>query len=419
MRNKKFWSILLCLSMLMTMLCFPANALADDEPANGVVRLYFWYDLTESDLESIAWVEDRYDIKVEWEIVAYEMLYPRMVTEVANGTGPDLIFLTNQRFPMVALKGLVRPIDELNQEIINNPLLLENAKMAREYYSFGGKSYAVRGNVEPRWIFFNETMFEDYGMETPLELYEAGEWTMDAFRQCAIDIMDYDEDGNVTTWGFGTWVYDMWFVTNGGAMAVETGDGGVKLTLDDPRTIWGYEFLQNGYFKDKFIKPNGNKNLDTDFVTGQTAMTAESIWRVKNFTNMKDEWDFVPVPVGPDNEEGILPGQCDAWGITTCSKNPEGALLYLLGMEEYAAEHPGDEADLYNFTEEQAARYRQYTTNEALAKVQGNLLEGLLADPNLLWSYWDQVINGMPIATINAIFEPVYQAELDVLLKKK
>lgn len=416
MCGKKIWSLVLCVCLLLSLLAFPAGA--DEVPENGVVRIYYWYDPDEGMLDSIAWVEEKYKIKVEWEVVSWQMLYPRFATEIANGTGPDVMNLCNQRFPLVAIQKLVRPLDELNQELVNHPLLVKNNRVAREYYTYAGKSYAVRGNVEPRWIFYNKTMFEDYGMETPRELYDAGEWTMDAFKECAMEIMDYDEEGNVTTFGFGSWVYDMWFLTNGGEMLVETGDGGLRLTMDDPKVLWGWQFFQDGFLKDKFIKPNGNKNQDVDFATGAIAMSAESIWRVKNFNTMKDEWDFVPVPVGPDNTTGVIPGQCDGWGVTTCSKNPDGAMLFLIGMEEYAAEHPGDEADLYGFTEEQAALYRKYTTDEMLVSVKHDLLEGVLSNENLLYSYYEQITGGLPIATVNAIFAPVFQAEIDALLAK-
>ena len=413
---KKLYSVLLCLCLLLAV---AGTGLAEDAPENGVVRIYFWGEPSETDLAAIAYTEETYKIKVDWEYVAWDSLDVRALTDINAGDSPDLMVLHAQNFPRVAVQKLVKPADELNQELYNNPVLAASSAGARRNYVYGGKCYAAGGSAAPRYIFFNKTMFEDYGLETPLELYEAGNWNWDTFRQCAMDIMDYDTEGNVTVWGFESWVYDMWVMANGGNFVEYTEDGGIRLSISDEKTVRALQFIQDGYYKDKFIKPDGNITHTTDFIAGKCAMIADGLYRSNDIVagGMKDEWDFVPVPNGPDNDEGLVPGNSDGWAVCSTAKNPDGALMYLIGRAEYAEMHKDDPDIGYTFlSAEQKARDAEYTTGEKADKVNIGRLEGIGNIRNLQWAWWDAIFNGTPVSTANETNASVFQAEIDVTL---
>lgn len=411
---KKIWALLLALVLLLSVF---GVSHAEEEPVNGVVRRYFWSDPTETELAQIAYAEEKYGIKVEYDVVAWDSLDVRTLTDMNGGDAPDLVVMHIQNFPRVAVQKIIKPVDELNQELVNNPLLVKNSASARSNYTFGGKTYAVAGGANPRYIFFNKTMFEDYGLETPLELYEAGNWNWDTFRQCALDVMDSDEDGNVTVWGYDSWVYDMWVLANGGNFMKYNDDGTMELNFNDEKTIRALQFMQDSYFKDKFMKPDGNITYTGDFVSGKCAMMADGLYRAADILagGMKDEWDFVPVPAGPDNAEGVIPGNCDALGICTGAKNPDGALMYLIAVEEYNEEHKDDAPKGYmaELSEEQIALNKDICEN---SKIVINNYEGIGNIKNLQWDYWSQIFNGTPVVTANESYAPAFQAEVDVTL---
>lgn len=412
---KKLVSLLVCAAMLLSFCC---AALAEDTPANGVVRIYLWGEPTEEELAAIAYTEEKYQIKVDWEYVAWESLDVRVITDINSNDQPDLMSMHAENFPRVAVQKLVMPVSELNQELYNNATLAAASAAARNNYVFAGQEYAVGGFADPVFIFYNKTMFEDYGMETPLELYEKGEWNWDTFRQCAMDIMDYDEEGNPTVWGFETWEYDMWVLANGGEFVHYDPDGNITLTLNDSKTVRALQFMQDGYYKDKYFKPDGNVTHTTDFTTGKCAMIADGLYRILDFQGvMKDEWDFVPVPAGPDNAEGYLPGTANGWAVCAGAKNPDGALLYLIGRAEYDEMTKDTPAGAYALlTEEQLERANLYTTGEKSTLIRTPRLQGIGNIVNLQWAWWDEVRNGTPIATANETYAPIFQAEIDVTL---
>ena len=415
MTIKKLLSLLLCAAMLLSLVSVAA---AEGVPENGVVRVYLWGDPDEAELAAIAYTEETYKIKVDWSVVAWEALDQQVVNDINAGEAPDLLTMHAQNFPRVAVQKLVMPVSQLNQELYNNAVLATSAAGARASFTYAGESYAAGGYVDPVFIFYNKTMFDDYGMETPLELYEAGEWNWDTFRQSALDIMDYDEEGNPTVWGFESWEYDMWVLANGADFVIYEANGNITPNLNDAKVINALQFYQDGYYKDKFMKPDGNVTHTTDFTTGKCAMIADGLYRILDFQGvMKDEWDFVPVPVGPDNPEGLLPGTVNGWAICAGAKNPDGALMYLIGRAEYDEMTKDTPAGAVAYLDDaQRARYDLYANGEMAAIIHNSSLQGIGNVTNLQWGWWDQVRDGTPVVTANDSFAPVLQAEIEVTL---
>ncbi len=415
MKKTKLWSILLCVMLLMPLM---SSAQAETVPENGVVRIYFWGEPSADELAAIAYTEETYKIKVDWEYVAWSSLDVRALTDISSGESPDLMIMHAQNFPRVAVQKLVKPVSELNQELYNNALLAGVSAAARRNYVYAGNSYAVGGYADPVYVFYNKTLFDDFGLDTPLELYEAGQWNWDTFRQCAMDVMDFDEQGNTTVWGFESWVYDMWVLSNGGDFVAYSDEGGIELTINDPKTVRALQFIQDGYFKDKFIKRDGNVTHTTDFIAGKCAMIADGLYRVADFANaIKDDWDFVPVPAGPDNPEGYVPGTINGWAVCSGAKNPDGALMYLIGRAEYDEMHKDTVSGVYAYlTQEQRDRAEQYTTGALAGKVVDAGLQGIGNINNLQWAWWDEIFAGTPVATANESHAPVFNAEIEVTL---
>lgn len=70
------------------------------------------------------------------------------------------------------------------------------------------------------------------------------------------------------------------------------------------------------------------------------------------------------------------------------------------------------------FSEEQKTLYDEYVYGDATMLIESNRLEGIGNIKQLQWNWWEQIFFGLPIATVNAIFAPVFQAEIDAMMSK-
>lgn len=123
------------------------------------------------------------------------------------------------------------------------------------------------------------------------------------------------------------------------------------------------------------------------------------------------------MPVGPDNPEGYLPGTANGWTVCAGAKNPDGALMYLIGRAEYAEMTKDTSTGTYALlTDEQRARAELYTTSDKSGLIYTSGLQGIGNIANLQWAWWDEVRNGTPIATANETHAPIFQAEIDMTL---
>lgn len=142
---------------------------------------------------------------------------------------------------------------------------------------------------------------------------------------------------------------------------------------------------------------------------------------------MGDAVGVVPMPLGPDNAERVIPGNVDAYGVSATSDNPDGALLYLIGCAEYEemlkaeqeAKNDGFAPPLSLMTKENAMMIEEYLESEAATKVRINGYEGVSNMRKKTSPWWKDIFAGTPIATANETFRPVFQAEIDVVLDKR
>ena len=104
----------------------------------------------------------------------------QILAAMTSGDHPDMVFASN-RFPAIANVGIA---DAFTEEEYN-----KLAAICGEAYldavNYKGTSY---GFVVP-WVgtimmYYNKTMFENYGVKTPKEYYMEGEWTWENYAKC-------------------------------------------------------------------------------------------------------------------------------------------------------------------------------------------------------------------------------------------
>ena len=277
--------------------------------------------------QEIGWKEEAYGLEYDMDVCAWGEREMKWVAAYVGGTSYDV--LTRVNFPTVVVKGLLEPLDEY--------LPIGDERYFEKNYVWGGHVYGMRTKStnytyrdcgELYGVWYNATLFEDNGLETPLELYERDEWTIEKMIELAEQLtVDTDRDGINDIGGFGTHKLDM-FTLGNGAKTVEFADGDIQLTWNTPAYIKGIEYIAQ-------IAPF--KATGQSFANGTLAMYGERIQNARKFSATSPEYSlnfdavWVPFPKGADGY-GVA-GTISTGSEVTCigkgAKNIEGAKVWI------------------------------------------------------------------------------------------
>lgn len=125
----------------------------------------------------------------------------RLITMFAGGVGPDAFFVFEGDLPRWIRMGLMENLDDfLAKDPDLNVAALYPATFAPMMYQ--GSVYGLSEYVNPNGlVWFNKTMFEEAGLEDPVDLERRGAWDMDVMRQSAQRLSREHADGTREAWG--------------------------------------------------------------------------------------------------------------------------------------------------------------------------------------------------------------------------
>ncbi|MEG0366814.1 MAG: extracellular solute-binding protein [Coprobacillus sp.] len=191
------------------------------------------------------------------------------------------------------------------------------AQVTRKYSNFNGKQYGFTDATpypSGEILVFNKRIFNEMQLEDPYQLMKDKKWTWDKVHELATKATKRTPDGNVTQWGFGSWMHMAFLLTfansNGGGISnfnAETGEP--ELTLTKPESQKAFELMYQWTSKEKIARVNnGSQSWDTvmtEFIAGNIAIL-ESTPKVLQFAQekvMKDDYGVAYLPMGPDVKE--------------------------------------------------------------------------------------------------------------------
>src|SRR5690606_12124454 len=159
-------------------------------------------------------------------------------------------------------------------------------------------------STSPFMIYFNKTLFDEAGLEDPLQLAAAGKWNMDTFQDVAKTIKEKTgkwgfefKDGQ----GYGSRIMHALMppIRAYGGDAWANGECG----FDKPEAIAAVQQLHDMVFKDKSIVPPGEQG---DYFSGSSAMTINQISRASKMPEAGFDWGIAPLPSGPAGESPVI-----------------------------------------------------------------------------------------------------------------
>ena len=284
-----------------------------------------------------------------------------------------------------------------------------------KYVTVNGKVLAAPEVNANYMVWFNKTLFEEYGVENPLSLWNKGQWTKDNFDNICRKLTIKD-GGNISIYGFGfdhCWWREVFamYDTN---YAIFDGTKYVSNT-NDPKIADAMSYISQMNSVEK-VWCDMNK-ANAYFASGKLAMLYYGNWLAMSdpyrSMNLNGKIDFVPVP--ENTATGLGPRQdyyIEGHAIPVGAKHVDCARAFIeifnfykqtpeLDMQSTEADCELNALSIDQFFRMRAPRYykNQYTSI-------------ILLDPD---PYFNAALQGKSWYNIREEFDPKQNLVLDSL----
>lgn len=312
---------------LMLGLIVPVFAGGDSEADSGVTTIrYANFSAGEENADTLQAMVDLFeaenpDIKVELESMGYgDNYFTTLVTRIAGGDAPDAFELNMEQFLAYAIRGAVRPLDELfastglSKDIYGEGLL--------DAVRFNNQVMAIPQSFSTVVLIYNKDLFDQAGVD-----YPTSDWTWDDSLEAARKISALGDD----VWGtfnpIQFWEFYKVVQQNGGSLMSEDGS---RFTINSPQNIETLQYMVDRVWKHG-VMPNreqlANRPEGDLFVEGKLGMWLNGVWA---FTDLRNRVAF---PWGIEIEPGNTSKATHFFGnvaaLSTTTKNPEATFRFV------------------------------------------------------------------------------------------
>ena len=323
------------------------SQLVDTELENKEIKWLAHYDINPSTNGAskkveIEMFEKKYGGTIKYYPTTWDNRYNDLSTYVLGGEGIDFFPSDANNLPKGIVSGMFQPVDDY---IDLDSAIWSNTKSAMELLNFGGKHYQfVTGVTAEQVVIYSTATLEANGLEDPWDLYEAGEWNWDTFKQMLLDFVDEDSD----QWGLdGFWAEKALFLS-AGVPSVQSVDGNLVCNINDATVEkamnYQYDLYTNGlvFPREQFAwseQPSFmGEGRQLFYICGAwTVQAAPETW-----STAIDPEDLglapVPSPADSDPWQGATLG---GYALCKGAQNPEGVALFaecqILGSNDESA----------------------------------------------------------------------------------
>lgn len=258
-------------------------------------------------------------INVAPVVSGYQGYHDMLLTQLAGGSGPDVMRVDSYYFSDFAELGALRPIDDLVER--------DNIDMSA-YYELGvientyqGELYGLPWGTAPLYMFINLDVFEEHGVDLP-----DNDWTLEDFENLARELTT----GSTYGWGMTTTEVSgilpfVWAM--GGDLF---SDDLSEFALDEPEAVAALDFLASLAADD--IMPDDGLVGDAEllnemFVNGELAMRMGSAAEILTLQAAGMRFEVHNMPTGEVLDTTV--NKSNIIGINANSSNVEAAWEFL------------------------------------------------------------------------------------------
>ena len=324
------------------------SQLQDVELENKTIKWLAHYDLNPSSNGAsksvgLEMFEKKYGGEIQYYPTTWENRFNDLSTYVLGGEGIDFFPGDDTaNFPKGIVSGMFQPVDDY---IDMNSAIWQNTKDAMELLNFGGKHYEFITTVTAEAVvIYNKATIEANGLDDPWDLYEAGEWNWDTFKQMLLDFVDEDSD----QWGLdGFWAEKALFLS-AGVPSVQSVDGNLVCNINDATVEkamnYQYDLYTNGlvFPREQFAwseQPSFmGEGRQLFYICGAwTVQAAPETWST---SIDPEDLGLAPVPSPADSDpwQGATLG---GYALCKGAQNPAGVALFaecqILGSNDESA----------------------------------------------------------------------------------
>ena len=296
------------------------------------LHIFGWSSMEENETDGVAaeYFEKEYGVKITTTTSTHTEYWNDLAKMVAAGNSPDVVDLSYDKFyPIPLANDLLQPLDGLID--FSNPLWKDTEQLREDFRWKGKIYYPMVSEFLQCWVYYNKTMFKNYGLEEPWALYEKDEWTLDKMCETASAFVTKNNRNEVTQWGLT--IQNIEFMSIAGIQPWEIQHGEkVVNNLRDSKiakvmnAMYGISAAGTGAITRQDAIPV--------FKSGQCAMlmSQANVFLSADMDNMrgKGALGFAPLPKLDENsnyatEVAIDPG----YGLIKGAKNTDLALLWI------------------------------------------------------------------------------------------
>lgn len=366
--------------------------------------------------------EEKYKGKVTFIYSPYSEKQGKLAAMLAAGTPPDF-YQPIDGFPQFAVNEYAQPIDDLID--LKDPVW-KDVKDAYDATEWKGKHNFIITEKGPQDVcWYNKTLFENNGLDTPYDLYKQGNWNWDTFREAAVSLtQDTDGDKVIDQWGYSSGPEALIMTTGKDLVKIDGKSGTIENNLKDNDVVKAFTFFQeSGPAKHNIIQPDLNAYMN-DFAKGKVAMFigatwADTVWWKELMK--KGECSFVPAPKYPDSADYYVGGSATIWMIPKGAVNPQGAAAFATELRKAQMDPEVQKfADNEN-VKERGWQDQELEMNTELKKLKYtySFFAGVGNIGSDRYSMWYELrVAGTPVQTAIEKHFNVWNSEIDIMAGK-
>lgn len=252
----------------------------------------------------------------------------KIATAFAAGRPPDLFLMNFRRFGQFAAKGVLEPLGP-RAEASSGLTLEDFYPQALDAFRFRGEQLCLPQNISNQVVYFNEALFRDAGVASPLQ-----DWDWDVFLATAKALTrDTDGDGDIDVYGLGVpteLITLAPFVWQNGAEVVDSLNAPTRTVLLDRAAIEAMRFfieLRRVHRVAPSLAEVESEDLEGRFAAGRLAMLIESRRLTPTLRAVPDlDWDVAPLP---RNEQRATMLHSDAYCLARASSVKDAAFRFI------------------------------------------------------------------------------------------